>query len=106
MSVNVMKLDGFLGRVAGCEKKRAALGDAARKRRKNVSDRLPGKETILEETPIACLRPEQSLKILLVDQKPIRAFRVYLTSGRDLSLGTYIAGACWCSRVSRAQHAR
>ena len=56
MSVNVMKLDGFLGRVAGCEKKRAALGDAARKRRKNVSDRLPGKETILEETPIACLR--------------------------------------------------
>jgi hypothetical protein len=31
-------------------------GDAARERRKNVSDRLPGKETILEETPVACLR--------------------------------------------------
>lgn len=28
------------------EKKRAALGDAARERRKNVSDRLQGKETI------------------------------------------------------------
>src|SRR6476659_8914973 len=56
MSVNVMKLDGFLGRVVVREKKRAALGDAARKRRKNVSDRLAGKETSLEETPIACVR--------------------------------------------------
>ena len=56
MPVNVTELDGFLGCAAGCEKKRAALGDAARERRKNVSDRLPGKETILEETPVECLR--------------------------------------------------